>query len=416
MICWITPYLGTGAFGVDKLPDGAHCVDIRALVDKAGNRGDSLLRYIRASLDLISAGGRVVICCDHGISRSNAVAAGVLSWHEGIPFSEAVRRVLSATGNAEIHLDVLSAVGETVSRPTESPVIQDHQRWLLTGGYGYLGTALADSAPRGVELLRPTHSELDLVKTGVAIYSFIREHRVSRVLHLAAPHVGNTNSSFGTALVMLRNVLDACASCSVHLFFPSRWEVFAGHKGQQFSATETTALKPAGVVGDAKYLSESLVDLYVQRSGLHATVLRSGLVCGGGSAPNFLKGFIRRAVAGEVIITHTYKNGAPQLDLLDLDDWISACWKLLCREEAYGVFHCGSGELISTREIADIVVGVVRSASNIRQSAIVDSVANIALDSTKLKCETGWMPRIEIASSIRGFVDASLKEPLLLGV
>jgi nucleoside-diphosphate-sugar epimerase len=416
MICWITPWLGTGPFGVDKLSDDVYRVDIRALVDKAGNSTESLVACVRTSLSAINRGERVVICCDHGISRSNAIAAAVLSQHERITFSESVRRVLSATGNAEIRLDVLETVRHTFFCEDSPPVNSKVTPWLVTGGHGYLGTALANSAPRGTKLLRPTHSELDLVSQGVAIDLFVREHRVSKIVHFATPHVSNTNSSLGASITMLRNVLDACVSNDIPLVVPSRWEVFGGYKGQQILAKEDTPLAPLGVLGDAKYLSEKLIEQFVRRSNVRVTILRSGLVYGGESAPNFLRSFIRRANAHEEIITHTYENGPPKLDMISLEDWVAACWSLIGGEGQTGVYHCGSGDLTSTREIAEIVVQTMGSASKIKLMPLNESIANVALDSEKLKRDFRWMPKTSIFDGIREFVRRSAEELAFRGI
>ena len=82
---------------------------------------------------------------------------------------------------------------------------------------------------------------------------------------------------------MLRNVLDACANNDVPVFLPSRWEIFSGYKGWQILADESTPLRPSGPLGDAKFLAEQLVEQFVRRSGIRATVIRSGLVYGGTS-------------------------------------------------------------------------------------------------------------------------------------
>ena len=65
---------------------------------------------ITEGCDSLRAGKKTVVCCDYGISRSNAVAVGILAMHEAIPFEAAVRRVLDATGEKEIKVDPLQAV------------------------------------------------------------------------------------------------------------------------------------------------------------------------------------------------------------------------------------------------------------------------------------------------------------------
>ena len=404
-ISWITPRLGTGPFGVDDLPTGSVCIDIRALVDRGGNSPAVLVEHVLKALSALDQGHSVLICCDHGISRSNALAAAVLSQYEKIPVSEAVHRVLIATHNAEIRLEVLDSIRVAFEDVRVSPVRLERQRWLLTGGHGYLGSALSASAPKNIDLICPSRVELDLYEGGPAIDLLVRENQVSRILHFAAPHVGNVNSSFGGALVALRNVLDACVSNNLPLVLPSRWEVFSGYKGMDTVADETTPLKPFGVFGDTKFLSEKLVETFVERAGIRALILRSALVYGGASAPNFMRSFIKRALAGESISTHTYSNGEPKLDILHLDDWVSGCWALL-QSDLDGIYHCGSGSLVSTSEVAKLIMDSVDGVGDISRIEILDDVANVALDSHKLEKAAGWTPRIDPCSGIPAFVKA----------
>src|SRR3954468_14641968 len=97
-IRWITPTLGTAAATEVVGADDLSVVDVRELVDRAGNRSDAILEKIRDGVASVRQGRRTVVCCDYGMSRSNAVAAGVLACLEDIPFDAAVRRVREATG------------------------------------------------------------------------------------------------------------------------------------------------------------------------------------------------------------------------------------------------------------------------------------------------------------------------------
>ncbi len=408
MICWITPALGTAAYGVDRLPDDVVCADVRLLVDRAGNRPEVLSRQIHMCLDALEAGRRVVVCCDHGISRSNAVAAGVLSRWKGIALTEAVRHVLHATGGAEMRMEVVEAVRSAIGAGTPETDRVPGSRWLVTGGHGTLGRILAAEAPAGAVLLRPSHPQLDLTKGAAPLDVFVRENAVGGVIHFAAPRAANTNGSLGVALVMLRNVLDVCVANHIPALMPSRWEVFGGYKGQNLLAHEETPRLPDGVLGDTTCLMEQLVEQYVRRTGLAATVLRSGLVCGGDAAPRFVRGFIESARAGRPITTHVLANGSPKLDLVGARDWASACWGLLAAKHA-GVFHCGGGHLIDTGEMARIIVTALDSRSTIGAVDIDDQAAHVRLLSDKLKGVTAWAvtedPRRGLVELARTLVD-----------
>ena len=81
-------------------------LDVRDLVDKSGNTSDAVRRKIDQAVCWLNDGDTVLICCDHGISRSNAIAVGVLSIYQDIDFNNAVKTVVEATGEKAIKLEV----------------------------------------------------------------------------------------------------------------------------------------------------------------------------------------------------------------------------------------------------------------------------------------------------------------------
>src|SRR5579872_4507481 len=108
MIRWITEKLGTAAWGNFTAPPDAEIVDARDLLDKEGNDADVVRRKILRALPQLRSGQRIIVCCDYGMSRSNAIAAGLLALEKGISFEEAVRRVIEKTGEKAIKISVLS--------------------------------------------------------------------------------------------------------------------------------------------------------------------------------------------------------------------------------------------------------------------------------------------------------------------
>ena len=109
-IRWITAQLGTAPALQFEVADDMNVIDVRDLVDKGGNPVEAVREKIAAGHESLRSGKRTVVCCDYGISRSNAVAAGILARHESLPFAAAARRVLEATGETEVKLGPLEVV------------------------------------------------------------------------------------------------------------------------------------------------------------------------------------------------------------------------------------------------------------------------------------------------------------------
>ena len=76
---WITPILATATWeeGRSARPDAL--VDVRSLRDGSGNSPVILRQKIGEIETHLRAGRRTLICCDHGKSRSNAIAAAALA-------------------------------------------------------------------------------------------------------------------------------------------------------------------------------------------------------------------------------------------------------------------------------------------------------------------------------------------------
>lgn len=114
-------------------------IDVRDLVDKQGNKADTVKQKIDEGVASLRAGNKTVVCCDYGISRSNAVAAGIVSIHEDISFEAAVRKVQDATGEKEIKLEPLSSVRQALG--VDSVSRRGAKRTILLTGGGALSAS-----------------------------------------------------------------------------------------------------------------------------------------------------------------------------------------------------------------------------------------------------------------------------------
>lgn len=90
----ITEYLATHGIGDDYYPhtenqlltgqviDGWTVLDCRDMLDGSGNPLSLYKSKIEQGLEFIKKGSRIVVCCGAGVSRSNAIAAGILMFLE----------------------------------------------------------------------------------------------------------------------------------------------------------------------------------------------------------------------------------------------------------------------------------------------------------------------------------------------
>lgn len=387
---WITPLLGTASGSAIAGLEDAVIIDVRNFVDRGGNSPDSIRPRLLAGFQSLSDGRKTIVCCDHGVSRSNAFAVGILAIFENIPFHEAARKVIDATGEKEIRPDVLTAVRLALANQGTAVEAHRGERWLLTGGRGAMGGLIRRTAPHDIELIAPNRKEVDLLSGSTSLALYAEAKRISRILHFASPRIGNTHRAVGDSIVMLRTVLEAAHALSVPVFIPSRWEVFSGY-GRSLTADETTPARPASILGETKFLCESLALTWEIQRRVSVTVFRSALVFGEGVAPHFLRAFIRKARAGEAVTVHSYDNGSPGLDLLTADDWAQAFWSL-ARSDLTGLYQAGGGGLLTTRQIAEMACTAEGRKCQLEELHVEGKAANIILDFAKLRNAVGWSP------------------------
>jgi hypothetical protein len=96
----ITEDLATGGLGHEDYPlsyresregyiDGFRVVDVRMLYDGPGNKLADYRFNIARAVKLLRTGKKVAICCAMGISRSNAIALGVLMKYHKMEYGKA---------------------------------------------------------------------------------------------------------------------------------------------------------------------------------------------------------------------------------------------------------------------------------------------------------------------------------------
>jgi len=404
MIRWINTKLGTAAFTDLEISDDVVVLDVRDLVDKHGNSPKTTLEKIKQGVWLLQQGCPLVVCCDYGISRSNAIAAGILSLHDGITFELAVRQVIKATGEQEIKLEPLGAVRAALVNGDDITLNTNETRLLITGGSGFIGKQLQQKLGNDFFWIAPSRQDANLAAGALELDLLIKEYQINTVVHLANPRIYTSNQAMGETLTLLRNVLDVCRENSSRLIYPSSWEIYSGYRANNILMNEEVPAYPKGPYGETKVLCENLINMHRSQYGTECIVLRASPVYGENSdRPKFIYNFLTKALKDEEILTHRYINGDPLLDLMSINDFVSAIVASI-KSDYIGSLNIGSGVLVSTRQIAEWIVKQCDSKSVVDSKDIHEYSPNVCIDYSCATKTLGWRPEIFWEDGLRQII------------
>lgn len=405
MIRWINDHIGTAPYEKVKilsLKEEMVVLDVRDLVDKKGNKGATIIDHIDKGVKLLKENKKVVVCCDLGISRSNSIAAGIISKHEGVSFNQSLLTVIKKTGEKNLKLDVVSAIRNVVELSNDK---KTKKSILITGSTGFIGKELVKNYSGKYNLVTPVKDEIDLTEDYLILDLLCRENNVETLVHLANPRVNTNNTALGNSMNMLKNVLEICKINKIKLIYISSWDVFTGYQNADFQADENTPLFPKGISGETKYLAEKLIENYKMNYDLNYIILRSCRIYGKNrSIPNFLNTFIDAAKSNNDIALHKYINGFAKLDFLYITDLVDAIDKALYSDYC-GTINLSSKKLVSIDKIAQIIINNTNSDSKIIQKKIEDTAPSIFLCINLAKDILNWQPKINFEQGINMIIN-----------
>lgn len=411
MIRWIDDNLGTAPWEqVATVPD-IMLLDVRDMVDKEGNNPALIQSKIKQGVKALEAGHKVVVCCDYGISRSNAVAAGVLAVKHGISFYDSLRILIARTGEKSIKIEMMHAVADVVKHLQQGP--DRNQKLsvphiLITGSSGYIGNTLLPYLQEHFPTTPLESHKINLATGALDLDLEVQQCGASHLIHLASPQDFGKNSAVGESINMLKNVLDVCSVNGLKLFFVSSSDVFSNYTTGRINASESLVPAPRNSPGVAKYLCETLIQQHAATHDLEWAILRTATLYGGNKRrPKFLHTFIEKCLGNNDIIVHHYRNGRPEVDLLHIDDFCKA-FVAVVKKDFSGIMHLGSGSGIATRSLVDVIQDITGSHCNVIDHMIDIDTSNVILDCSLAATGIKWQPSITLREGIEALVQAKL--------
>src|SRR5215831_4544420 len=105
-------------------------VDVRTLVDGENPLFEYELNIIRV-VSYLELGEKAVICCRAGVSRSNAIALGVLAYYFKIDFNKALELITAKVPICNILLPHISAICRLLNVQDRSYVSHRSSNWIF---------------------------------------------------------------------------------------------------------------------------------------------------------------------------------------------------------------------------------------------------------------------------------------------
>jgi dTDP-4-dehydrorhamnose reductase len=181
--------------------------------------------------------------------------------------------------------------------------------WLVTGGSGQVGGALAAAPPAGVRIVAPPRAVLDLASDRLDIAALLAAEGVTAIVNCGAytqvdkaedePELAQRINAQAPALLA-----EAARGAGIPIIQVSTDYVFAGDKPEPY--VEDDATRPQGAYGRSKLAGERAV----AGSGARHAILRTAWVFSPGGA-NFVRTMLRLGRERDAVSVVADQHGCP---------------------------------------------------------------------------------------------------------
>ncbi|MCK4261089.1 MAG: NAD(P)-dependent oxidoreductase [Halanaerobiales bacterium] len=290
------------------------------------------------------------------------------------------------------------------------------KRILVTGSNGFIGRSFIDGFDKNLydifalDFQKEVHSEISGIKDYFAIdisKPFQLNIDFDVIIHLAALNQTNINSNFAYDQfrdVNVNGTINVANSCNFEKFiFFSTANMYDKIASQ---INESSPLKPHSFYERSKYEAELACKEYIENNKL--VILRPVNITGIKQANKaIVPFFFSRAVKNESIQVFVPKNR--KIQLLSVKDLLKAIEIVICTEHINGIFNLSNKESIEVKEVAEKVVALCNSKSQI--TCTNNDLENFSeISSEKAKNLLNWQAQDSINTIINDYAQIFLSE------
>ena len=297
---------------------------------------------------------------------------------------------------------------------------------LVTGGAGFIGSHLVDRlVQEGHEVVvvdnlstgkrRNLNRAARFFKLDIQSWRLERVFRNERpniVMHLAAQmdvrkSVEDPIFDAQVNVLGMLNVLQQAIKHGVRkLVFSSSGGAIYGEQ-EIYPAPESHVTRPLSPYGISKLCGEQYLSYYQRVSGLQIVSLRYANVYGPRQDPDGEAGvvaiFIQKLLNNEQAIVNG--NGRQTRDFVYVEDVVEANLAVM-GQETQGTYNVGTGEETSINDLLRILVAHTNSTcKELHGPAKSGEQIRSVIDSSKLRQELSWEPRVELSEGLKRTVE-----------
>ncbi len=227
---------------------------------------------------------------------------------------------------------------------------------------------------------------------------------VDGVFHLAA-QPGVRGSWGGTFAIYVReNILatqrlfEAAAQANVRIVMASSSSVYGN--AEQYPTRENTSPRPVSPYGVSKLACESLAQTYSECFGLEVVALRYFTVYGPRQRPDMAFSRIISALL-EGRPFRVFGTGEQSRDFTYVDDAVAATLAAMNGGQGRTVYNVGGGSETTLAEVVALCERLVGRRLELRhEPAAAGDVRRTAADTSLIRAELGWSPRIPLEEGL----------------
>lgn len=295
---------------------------------------------------------------------------------------------------------------------------------LIIGGAGFIGSNLTQllsnhnynitAVDQFAFEIQPDCKNVSFVQGNITDSNFLallfRKSKFDIVIHLVSSLIPSSNysdfnssrdlntfSSFELMRQMEENNVKKI------IFFSSGGTVYGNNKNDIIK--EDSRLLPENYYGFSKLLIEEYIQLQFRLNKLKFVIVRPSNPYGNGQKTHSKQGII--AVAMWKLINNEaleiWGDGSVIRDYLHVSDLCMAIYAIIKNDSWNKIYNIGSSEGVSINGIINIIEEVSQKKLIVNYlSSRAEDVPRNVLDTTKIKNDTDWTPKIELRNGLKG--------------